>query len=152
MSKNILLNKKPFGRFVVSQKVFLSILKWDYVRIKKRISNLVKTMDLKDFNRIHGLDWTSSDLFFTEKVEDYHFHAALPIARLRETVYFFYDSVETKGLTNTRTDYMLLKLFKRVGSDFDTDQLECVMMTVPFLEGLKIERDEDGVEIVRYGK
>ena len=149
--ETILLNKKPFGRFLISHKAFYSVIKterWEKVDEKFK---LVRKMGIGEFNKIHGLDWSSPKLFFTEKYEEFFSHAALPIFwDGKDEVSYFEDSVEKNGLTYVRSNPILIKIFKRLKYEFNSDKLDCFICMVPFLEDLKIERDGDGIERFRY--
>jgi len=150
--KSILLNKKPFGRFIISHEAFYNVIKKEmWKRKMDKDSRLVKRILIEDFNKTHGLDWSSPKLFFTEKYKEFYCHVALPIFwDGKAEVSYFEDSVEKNGLTNVRSNPILVREFKRLNDRFNSDRLECIISLVPFLDGLRIERDENGIEVCRY--
>lgn len=150
MLHKVILNTKPFGKFVISQEAFSRILDREYFKIKDRKSEIVKELPLNVFNRIHGLDWSSPDIFFTEKKGQYKIHAALPIFLKGEIVYYFQDSVEKNKLTISRTHPSVVKTLEELKDDFNSSTLQAKIFSVPFTKDLAIGKDIDGVEYLYY--
>ena len=146
----ILLNTKPFGKFIVSQEAFLRIIQKDYLNLEDGKSQIVSTLSLDLFNRLHGLDWSSPDIFFTEKQWGYKTHSVLPVFLKKNTVYYFQDSVKKNGLTISRHHPIAVETFEELKENFNSSSLEAKIFSVPFVKDLAIGVDREGSEYYYY--
>jgi hypothetical protein len=150
MLYKVVLNTKPFGKFIISQEAFSRILEKEYFQVQDKKSEIVQQLPLNVFNRVHGLDWSSPDIFFTEKKYGYKTHSVLPIFLKNETVYYFQDSVEKNKLTISRTHDSIVETLEELKEDFNSSTLDAKIFSVPFTKDLAIGKDRNGVEYYYY--